>query len=75
MDNNLGRDYYRQIPEEVHALLRGLYDTKLKTDTNLADWIINMWKERWSLEQRLGDMDRLLERFLPPEDTNKRDGI
>jgi hypothetical protein len=66
MDNNLGQDYYRMIPEEVHDLLRKLYDTKLKKDTDLADWIINVWKERWSLENRLGDMDRTLDRFLPP---------
>lgn len=66
MNNDLGRDYYRQIPEEVHVMLRGLYATKLKSDTNLADWIINMWKERWSLEQRLYDATNIVERFLPP---------
>jgi hypothetical protein len=62
MDND---NYYRMIPEEIHNLLKGLYDTKLKKDTNTADWIINLWKERWSLEQRLGDTVTILDRFLP----------
>lgn len=61
MDSN----YFERVPEEMKAILKTLFEHE-RANKQLIDWLITMWAERWSLEQRLGDTDRTLDRFLPP---------
>lgn len=63
-----GYEHRKNIPDEIHTVLRSLYASETKTDTYIADWIITLWTERWSLEQRLGDYERILKKYLPNED-------